>query len=197
MGINQSQDRRDVHGPPLHGNETPVTSVLSSNLANNMNNGPRTTSIPTPTSTRHSTQRNPTTHSSPVMMIVSPPNDPSGPTPMGVSNPNAVQQTTITQPLSSSPPGTYSQEIPSMEADPAKPLEPPALPPHLQRALLNTAPLDKDPTLLPLPPHVMLNHVYSLPKNEDVVIFGITQRYTAPGLDQQEKFVTTVFYKPT
>lgn len=67
----------------------------------------------------------------------------------------------------------------------------PGLPPHLQRALLNTAPpSDEDPSLLPLPHHVMLNHLYILPKEgDDVTILGVTHRY-------RTKFVTTVLYKP-
>jgi len=100
--------------------------------------------------------------------------------------------------VSGSPPGTgeYSQIEPTdilLDIDQKSGTNngPPSLPPHLLRALLNTAPPSaRDPTLLPLPHHVMLNHFYSLPQKEDkVVILGITQRY-------KEKFVTTVFYKP-
>jgi 5'-AMP-activated protein kinase regulatory beta subunit len=65
----------------------------------------------------------------------------------------------------------------------------PGLPPHLQRALLNTTPPSDDPSLLPLPHHVMLNHLYILPKAEDITILGVTHRY-------RTKFVTTVLYKP-
>eukprot|EP01102_Stenamoeba_stenopodia_P012753 TRINITY_DN4056_c0_g1_i1.p1 TRINITY_DN4056_c0_g1~~TRINITY_DN4056_c0_g1_i1.p1 ORF type:complete len:262 (-),score=62.72 TRINITY_DN4056_c0_g1_i1:123-908(-) len=96
-----------------------------------------------------------------------------------------------TRVLSSSPPGEYSQNTP--EEDYAK--EPPAIPPYLLRALLNTAPSTDDPAVLPLPHHVMINHLYSLysvdPKNkpQDYRILGTTSRYKA-------KFVTTVFYKP-
>lgn len=94
--------------------------------------------------------------------------------------------------LSSSPPGEYSQHTP--EEDYAK--EPPVIPPYLLRALLNTAPSTDDPAVLPLPHHVMINHLYSLypvdPKQnkpQDYLILGTTSRYKA-------KFVTTVFYKP-
>lgn len=51
--------------------------------------------------------------------------------------------------------------------------------------------LKSDPTLLPLPHHVMLNHLYSVTRKEEkTVILGITQRY-------KSKFVTTVLYKPS
>jgi len=97
--------------------------------------------------------------------------------------------------VASSPPGAYGQEIgigfgSHPKTSPQQPDSPPGLPPHLLRALLNTEPLERDPTLLPLPHHVMLNHFYSLPRKEDkMFILGVTQRY-------KEKFVTTVFYKP-
>jgi 5'-AMP-activated protein kinase regulatory beta subunit len=85
------------------------------------------------------------------------------------------------------PPGEYSNIIPDNLGNSR---DPPPLPPHLKKALLNTAPLDDDPDLLPLPHRVMLKHLYTLPKAEDnVLIFGTTERY-------KSKFVTTVFYKP-
>mmetsp|Transcript_1444 Transcript_1444/g.1912 ORF Transcript_1444/g.1912 Transcript_1444/m.1912 type:complete len:288 (-) Transcript_1444:80-943(-) len=106
--------------------------------------------------------------------------------------------------VSSSPPGTYSQDDSAYHeyiknastSNPGRATDqisqsPPGLPPYLLKALLNTEPpLDKDPTLLPLPHHVMLNHLYSLPRDQDeVVILGVTQRY-------RSKFITTVLYKP-
>lgn len=67
--------------------------------------------------------------------------------------------------------------------------EPPSLPPHLLRALLNTAFLDnEDPLLLPLPHHVMLNHLYTLRRRDGELITGVTHRY-------KSKFVTAVLYK--
>jgi hypothetical protein len=85
-----------------------------------------------------------------------------------------------------SPPGSYEQ-LPFDESTIKN--SPPSLPPHLLRALLNTAPPTEDPSTLPLPHHVMLNHLYSLPRrNEKMMIVGITQRY-------KQKFVTTVLYK--
>eukprot|EP01104_Vermistella_antarctica_P014184 TRINITY_DN4422_c0_g1_i1.p1 TRINITY_DN4422_c0_g1~~TRINITY_DN4422_c0_g1_i1.p1 ORF type:complete len:255 (-),score=41.35 TRINITY_DN4422_c0_g1_i1:123-887(-) len=86
------------------------------------------------------------------------------------------------------PPGEYGQE--NIKPDDFVTSEPPALPPHLLRALLNTAPLSgEDPSLLPVPHHVMLNHFYSVKQAEGVRIYGATHRY-------KSKFVTTVFYKP-
>lgn len=109
-----------------------------------------------------------------------------------------------------SPPGSYTQEIPELikfndmfdepqdlgtpgpGGQKKKPDEPPVLPPHLlgTRAVLNTT--TDDPTVLPLPNHVMLNHLYFRKHEDDhkrdILILGTTQRY-------KEKFVTTVFYK--
>eukprot|EP01132_Coremiostelium_polycephalum_P001136 gene1136-1442_t len=89
--------------------------------------------------------------------------------------------------LSTTPPGSYSKTIPPEEE--FQKIPPPSLPPHLRRALLNTQPSTEDPTLLPLPHHVMLNHLYSLPRKDKVTILGVTHRY-------KTKFVTTVLYKP-
>jgi len=86
-----------------------------------------------------------------------------------------------------SPPGSYAQDD---WEEPVMKNSPPMLPPHLLRALLNTAPLSEDSSQLPLPHHVMLNHVYSLPRKDDkMILIGVTQRY-------KKKFVTTVMYKP-
>ena len=68
------------------------------------------------------------------------------------------------------------------------------MPPQLQRALLNSAPVNPDdPVLLPLPHHVMINHMYFLSRPEDpkenVEVLGTTHRF-------RSKFVTTVLYKP-
>jgi hypothetical protein len=121
-----------------------------------------------------------------------------------------------------SPPGSYSQEIPeglkpssnaldelfddndfivaspprhsANHSNSKKVEEPPTLPPHLfgKRAVLNTT-TTEDPTVLPLPNHVMLNHLYFKQYEDsnmaDILILGTTQRY-------KEKFVTTVFYMP-
>jgi hypothetical protein len=103
--------------------------------------------------------------------------------------------------ISASPGGSYGQDLDfdwealSLQSNQSSTNNhnnsPPALPAHLQHALLNTRYIANDPTLLPLPHHVMLNHLYTWPKKDDdnVCIFGITQRY-------KNKFVTTVFYQP-
>lgn len=94
----------------------------------------------------------------------------------------------------SSPPGSYGT---SEEFNPElTKSDPPSLPPHLKHALLNTSIPSADPQLLPLPHHVMLNHIYSLPRREDkVLILGVTHRYTKRN-SNFHKFVTTVYYKP-
>eukprot|EP01111_Echinosteliopsis_oligospora_P013997 TRINITY_DN5177_c0_g1_i1.p1 TRINITY_DN5177_c0_g1~~TRINITY_DN5177_c0_g1_i1.p1 ORF type:complete len:299 (-),score=98.68 TRINITY_DN5177_c0_g1_i1:58-954(-) len=86
-----------------------------------------------------------------------------------------------------SPVESYGCTIPGPDFQKTNPQ---ALPPHLERALLNTARISHDPSHLPLPHHVMLNHFYSMEKeDDDVMILGVTHRFKA-------KFVTTVLYKP-
>ena len=90
----------------------------------------------------------------------------------------------------SSPAGSYSQSWEDDSSSYSK--DPPSLPPHLYRALLNTAPVSEDdPVLLPLPHHVIINHTYFLSRTDvdNVEVYGATHRY-------KSKFVTTVFYKP-
>jgi len=78
-------------------------------------------------------------------------------------------------------------------------IAPMELPAHLERALLNAAPIAGDPGMLPLPHHVMLNHLYERPPSSsswdgdvraDHIILGLTVRY------KDDKFVTLVLYKP-
>lgn len=83
----------------------------------------------------------------------------------------------------------YSQDIP-----PVKPWEkvsgPPVLPPQLLQVILNKdTPLSCEPTLLPEPNHVMLNHLYALSIKEGVMVLSATHRY-------RKKYVTTLLYKP-
>lgn len=83
----------------------------------------------------------------------------------------------------------YSQVIP-----PTKPWEkqpgPPILPPHLLQVILNKdTPLSCEPTLLPQPNHVMLNHLYALSIKDGVMVLSTTHRY-------RKKYVTTLLYKP-
>lgn len=83
----------------------------------------------------------------------------------------------------------YSQDVPQ-----AKPWEkvsgPPVLPPHLLQVILNKdTPLSCEPTLLPEPNHVMLNHLYALSIKDGVMVLSATHRY-------RKKYVTTLLYKP-
>lgn len=104
----------------------------------------------------------------------------------------------------------YSQEIPQI-----KPWEkqsgPPVLPPHLLQVILNKdTPVSCEPTLLPEPNHVMLNHLYALSIKDGVMVsctihrghsiikvkpnflfqvLSATHRY-------RKKYVTTLLYKP-
>jgi 5'-AMP-activated protein kinase regulatory beta subunit len=96
----------------------------------------------------------------------------------------------------------WSQEVPDLSenAVPVSPQKAPArksknqgpveLPAHLERALLNSQPVADDPAMLPLPHHVMLNHLYSRPSLYNTFILGLTVRH-------RENFVTVVLYKPT
>lgn len=83
----------------------------------------------------------------------------------------------------------YSQDVPQV-----KPWEkvsgPPVLPPHLLQVILNKdTPLSCEPTLLPEPNHVMLNHLYALSIKDGVMVLSATHRY-------RKKYVTTLLYKP-
>ncbi|XP_037080932.1 5'-AMP-activated protein kinase subunit beta-1-like [Pollicipes pollicipes] len=93
--------------------------------------------------------------------------------------------------LSGSPPGCYSQELPQPKPwMPAQPTQPPALPPHLLEVILNKdTPSSCEPTLLPAPNHVMLNHLYALSIKDGVMVLSATHRY-------RKKYVTTLLYKP-
>ncbi|KAL1139442.1 hypothetical protein AAG570_006426 [Ranatra chinensis] len=83
----------------------------------------------------------------------------------------------------------YSQEIPPVRPW-EKPAGPPILPPHLLQVILNKdTPLSCEPTLLPEPNHVMLNHLYALSIKDGVMVLSATHRY-------RKKYVTTLLYKP-
>lgn len=83
----------------------------------------------------------------------------------------------------------YSQEIPANRPW-EKPTGPPILPPHLLQVILNKdTPLSCEPTLLPEPNHVMLNHLYALSIKDGVMVLSATHRY-------RKKYVTTLLYKP-
>lgn len=83
----------------------------------------------------------------------------------GNNNNNNNNNTANAQPpLSGSPPGSYTQEIPSADGSGNVPSSgPPFLPPHLLQVILNNPSTNfGEPTLLPQPNHVMLNHLYAL-----------------------------------
>jgi len=83
---------------------------------------------------------------------------------------------------------SYGQEMPAMNSKKIKP--PPVLPPHLLQVILNKdTPLVCEPTLLPTPNHVMVNHVYALSIKDNVIVMSSTSRF-------KKKYVTTVLYKP-
>ncbi|TNM89970.1 5'-AMP-activated protein kinase subunit beta-1b [Takifugu flavidus] len=91
--------------------------------------------------------------------------------------------------LSSSPPGPYQQDAYLIRPE-DKLKHPPVLPPHLLQVLLNKdTGISCDPTLLPEPNHVMLNHLYALSIKDGVMVLSATHRY-------KKKYVTTLLYKP-
>jgi 5'-AMP-activated protein kinase, regulatory beta subunit len=101
-----------------------------------------------------------------------------------------------------SPLSDYAQTVPtelaptsSVDLNPEtnKAMRVPNIPPHLLRALLNTAPSPDDPSTLPLPHHVMVNHLYALPRAKqspasDCSVLGATHMV-------KNKYITTVFYR--
>ncbi|XP_041355054.1 5'-AMP-activated protein kinase subunit beta-2-like [Gigantopelta aegis] len=92
-------------------------------------------------------------------------------------------------PSSGSPPGEYGQEIPSKPAG-TKHSAPPFLPPQLLQVILNKdTPAHCEPSLLPEPNHVMLNHLYALSIKDGVMVLSATHRF-------RKKYVTTLLYKP-
>ncbi|KAG8037461.1 hypothetical protein G9C98_005671 [Cotesia typhae] len=90
---------------------------------------------------------------------------------------------------SSSIQSEFCQEVPAQKPWDRVP-GPPVLPPHLLQVILNKdTPLSCEPTLLPEPNHVMLNHLYALSIKESVMVLSATHRY-------RKKYVTTLLYKP-
>eukprot|EP00730_Choanoeca_flexa_P001667 TRINITY_DN10736_c0_g4_i1.p1 TRINITY_DN10736_c0_g4~~TRINITY_DN10736_c0_g4_i1.p1 ORF type:complete len:303 (+),score=64.92 TRINITY_DN10736_c0_g4_i1:120-1028(+) len=90
----------------------------------------------------------------------------------------------VAEARAASPPGTYAQYVPDIGNE-----RPPKLPPQLLQCQLNADPPNADPTQLPAPNHVMLNHLYALSIKDNVIVMGASHRY-------RQKFVTTVIYKP-
>ena len=59
-----------------------------------------------------------------------------------------------------------------------------------EQVILNKdTPLSCEPTLLPEPNHVMINHLYALSIKDGVMVISSTQRF-------RKKYVTTLLYKP-
>jgi len=85
----------------------------------------------------------------------------------------------------------FNNEIGIHNNNPRKDLSgPPILPPHLLQVILNKdTPMSCEPTLLPEPNHVMLNHLYALSIKDGVMVLSTTQRF-------KKKYVTTLLYKP-
>lgn len=111
--------------------------------------------------------------------------------------------------LSSSPPGEYTSVIPEFLFPSSVPnpfpnyrrpsndssKQPPLLPPLLEKVLLNAPPLVSEANsaeedwLVPVPNHVVLNHLYACSIRDGVMAVAGTSRY-------RQKYVTTIYYKP-
>lgn len=90
--------------------------------------------------------------------------------------------------FNTAPPGAYGQDMPPRRAE--KVHGPPFIPPHLLQVILNKdTPAHCEPTLLPEPNHVMLNHLYALSIKDGVMVLSATHRF-------RKKYVTTLLYKP-
>lgn len=91
----------------------------------------------------------------------------------------------------------YSQEMPDIFVDPEafdhSSIEfapPPQLPPHLEGVILNTNWTDKDNnSVLPIPNHVVLNHLATTSIKHNVLAVASVSRYHA-------KYVTQILYTP-
>ncbi|XP_055878670.1 5'-AMP-activated protein kinase subunit beta-1-like isoform X2 [Biomphalaria glabrata] len=84
----------------------------------------------------------------------------------------------------------YGQDIPPRSTAEGKHSGPPFLPPQLLQVILNKdTPAHVEPSLLPEPNHVMLNHLYALSIKDGVMVLSATHRF-------RKKYVTTLLYKP-
>lgn len=95
-------------------------------------------------------------------------------------------ETSLDKSGGTSPVGSYTQVMPSRSAASGLP---PILPPLLQQTVLNQDQPYEDPTLLPQPNHVILNHLYALSIKDNVLVLAATHRY-------KKKYVTILTYKP-
>lgn len=56
--------------------------------------------------------------------------------------------------------------------------QPPSLPPHLEKVMLNSQTIsDEDNSVLPVPNHVTLNHLYACSIKDGVMALAATSRY--------------------
>ncbi|KAI9142480.1 immunoglobulin E-set, partial [Paraphysoderma sedebokerense] len=79
--------------------------------------------------------------------------------------------------LSSSPPIAPASFVSSASSSPDTTI-PPLLPPQLTKVLLNSNNTSKDdPTILPMPNHVVLNHLYACSIRDGVMAVASTMRY--------------------
>lgn len=93
-------------------------------------------------------------------------------------------------PVSSLSDEAFGTQIPDLAKLPANARGPPILPPQLGHVILNKdTPLNCEPTLLPIPHHVMVNHMYALSIKDQVMALSTATRY-------RRKYVTTILYKP-
>lgn len=85
----------------------------------------------------------------------------------------------------------FGRECPDLSTPSIMPSKgPPILPPQLLHVILNKdTPLACEPTLLPTPNHVMVNHMYALSIKDRVMVMSATQRF-------RKKYVTTILYRP-
>ncbi|CEI92365.1 hypothetical protein RMCBS344292_06626 [Rhizopus microsporus] len=68
--------------------------------------------------------------------------------------------------------------------------QPPILPPHLDKVLLNSQTVsEEDNSVLQEPNHVTLNHLYACSIKDNVMALATTTRY-------RKKYVTTMYYRP-
>lgn len=89
----------------------------------------------------------------------------------------------------SSPVGDYGQVYPSKGSLLSQ--APPILPAHLLPVMLNKEVAQHcEPSLLPEPNHVMLNHMYALSIKEGIMVLSTIHRY-------RKKYITSLLYKPT
>ncbi|KAH9498252.1 5'-AMP-activated protein kinase subunit beta-2 [Bulinus truncatus] len=72
----------------------------------------------------------------------------------------------------------YGQDIPPRTTSEGKHSGPPFLPPQLLQVILNKdTPAHVEPSLLPEPNHVMLNHLYALSIKDGVMVLSATHRF--------------------